>query len=280
MGRMLRIFVAVAFGIVIVALQATAGDAQECSHGKFTGRCRDISLIRSVMSGGISRSSGRSVLWLEQGYLSAAQAQALHTRIDKGIEDIEAFLGVKFDDEVYGDKWIQYFVHGRRRPSTTLTGSHPRKYLHPVALVSHAKRRRAPYLAQTVKIIAWDWGSHWLYNGLASHLNDSLGGYPAFPNFGNPLDDMAAATLRRNSGVTELALKRVGRNGVPSLNDRRVRRAFYVLSGSFAGHLVRTVGISKIMEFYPIKDTASAILAVTGKPVEEWKQEWIKTLER
>ena len=278
MGRTLRFLFSVAFGIV--ALQAAPSDAQECRHGKITGRCRDIRLIQSIKQNGYNLSSDSLVLWVEQGYLPRERARALFRRIDKGIEDIEAFLGVEFDSEIYGQEWIEYFVHGRRARSHTLTGSSPRKYLHPVVLLSQAKRRRTPYLAETVKIIAWDWGSRWLFNGLSVHLNDALSGYPAFPNFGDPLDDMAAAALGEGSPVTGQALELVGRNGVPKLDNQRVRRMFYVLSGSFVGHLVRAAGISKIMEVYPIKDTASAILAVTGKSVAAWKEEWMRTLGR
>ena len=72
----------------------------------------------------------------------------------------------------------------------------------------------------------------------------------------------------------------MGRNGVPKLDNRQVRRTFYALSGSFVGHLLRAAGISKIMQVYPTKDTEAAILAVTGKSVEAWKEEWMGTLGR
>ena len=278
MGRILGAILSTA--LAILALYGGPSEAQECSHGKITGRCRDIGLIRSVKQNGYNLSSDGLVLWVEQGYLPRERARALLRRIDKGIEDIEAFLGVEFDSEVYGQNRIEYFVHGRRTRSHTLTGSSPRKYLHPVVLLSQAKSGRTPYLAETVKIIAWDWGSRWLFNGLSIHLNDALSGYPAFPNFGDPLDDMAAAALGGRSAATGQALNLVGRNGVPKLDNRRLRRMFYVLSGSFVGHLVRAAGISKIMEVYPIKDTEAAILAVTGKSVEAWKEEWMGTLGR
>ena len=72
----------------------------------------------------------------------------------------------------------------------------------------------------------------------------------------------------------------MGRNGVPKLDNRQVRRTFYALSGSFVGHLLLAAGISKIMQVYPTKDTEAAILAVTGKSVEAWKEEWMGTLGR
>ena len=137
MGRILGAILSTA--LAILALYGGPSEAQECSHGKTTGRCRDIGLIRSVKQNGYNLSSDGLVLWVEQGYLPRERARALLRRIDKGIEDIEAFLGVEFDSEIYGQNRIEYFVHGRRtRSQTHLTGSSPRKYLHPVVLLSQA----------------------------------------------------------------------------------------------------------------------------------------------
>ena len=137
------------------------------------------------------------ILWVEAGYLSPDEAGDLHRRIDAGIEAVEKFLALPFSRAAYGQEKIEFFIHSRRAPSHTITGYRPREYMHPVVFLSYAKRKRTPYLHETVHIIAWDWNSLWLKEGLAVHLNDSLGGYAAFPNFGESVDDFAGRVLRR-----------------------------------------------------------------------------------
>ena len=250
-------------------------DARECSYGPFTGRCRDIGLMRSLKRDAEKRASARSVLWVEAGYLSAEEASELHQKIDAGIEAAEKFLGLKFSSEAYGQERIEFFVHGRRAPSHTITGYSPRKYMHPVVFLSYAKGRRTPYLHETVHIIAWDWNALWLKEGLAVHLNDRLGGYAAFPNFGEPVDEFASRVLRREFPPAMEALDLVGENGIPRFGDRRVRRMFYILAGSYAGYLLREWGVEKFMRVYAAKDTEAAILKETGRPAWMWKEAWL-----
>ena len=60
--------------------------------------------------------------------------------------------------------------------------------MHPVIFLSFAAEKNAPYVHETVHIIAWDWSAPWLEEGLAVFLNDALSGYPTFPNYGEDLD--------------------------------------------------------------------------------------------
>ena len=250
-------------------------DARECSYGPYTGRCRDIGLMRSLKRDGEKRVSARSVLWVEADYLSEDEASDLHQRIDAGVEAVEKFLGLPFSREAYGQEKIEFFVHGRRAPSHTITGYSPRKYMHPVVFLSFAKGKRTPYLHETVHIIAWDWNTLWLKEGLAVHLNDRLGGYAAFPNFGESLDDFAGRVLGREFPPATKALGLVGENGIPRFESRAVRRMFYVLSGSYAGYLLREWGVEKFMRVYAAKDAEAAILRETGKPAWQWKEAWL-----
>ena len=266
--------------LIIAALMLCAAglplaDARECSYGPYAGRCRDIGLMRSIKSDGEKRVSARSVLWVEAGYLSADEASELHQKIDTGIEAAEKFLGLPFSREAYGQEKIEFFVHSRRAPSHTITGYSPRKYMHPVVFLSFAKGRRTPYLHEIVHIIAWDWNALWLKEGLAVHLNDRLGGYAAFPNFGEPVDEFAGRVLRREFPPATEALDLVGENGIPRFGDRRVRRMFYILAGSYAGCLLRGWGVEKFMRVYAAKDTEAAIQKETGKPAWQWKEAWL-----
>ncbi len=250
-------------------------EAAECSYGPYTGRCRDIGLMRSVKRNSEKLTSARSILWVEKHYLSPDAASDLHRRIDAGIEAVEKFLGFKFSRAAYGQEKLEFFVHSRRAPSHTITGYQPREYMHPVVFLSFAKRKRTPYLHETVHIIAWDWNALWLKEGLAVHLNDRLSGYPAFPNFGESVDDFASRVLRREFPPATKALDLMGENGVPGFENRRVRRMFYILAGSYVGYLLDKMGVKKLMRVYAAKDTKAAILKETGKPAWRWKEAWL-----
>ena len=256
-------------------LSAPRADARECSFGPYTGRCRDIGLMRSVKNDAEKLVSARSILWVEAGYLSPDEASDLQQRIDTGIKAVEKFLDFKFSREAYGQEKIEFFVHGRRAPSRTITAYSPRKYMHPVVFLSFAKEERTPYLHETVHIIAWDWNSLWLKEGLAVHLNDRLSGYAAFPNFGESIDAFAGRVLRREFPPAIEALDLIGENGIPRFADRRVRRMFYILAGSYAGYLLREWGVKKLMRVYAAKDTEAAIQKETGKPAWRWKEAWL-----
>ena len=257
------------------ALGVPRAEVPECSFGPYTGRCRDIGLMRSVKRDAEKRTSARSILWVEAGYLSADEASDLHQRIDAGIKAVEKFLDFKFSREAYGQEKIEFFVHGRRAPSHTITAYSPRKYMHPVVFLSFAKEGRTPYLHETVHVIAWDWNTLWLKEGLAVHLNDRLSGYAAFPNFGESLDDFAGRVLSREFPPAIEALDLVGENGIPRFTDRRVRRMFYILAGSYAGYLLREMGVKKFMRVYAARDAEAAILKETGKPAWRWKEAWL-----
>ncbi len=261
--------------LMLSSVSIPRADARECTYGPYTGRCRDIGLMRSVKRDAEKRVSARSILWVEAGYLSADEASDLHQKIDAGVEAVEKFLGFKFSREAYGQEKIEFFVHSRRAPSHTITAYSPRKYMHPVVFLSYAKGKKTPYLHETVHIIAWNWNTLWLKEGLAVHLNDELGGYAAFPNFGESLDEFAGRVLRREFPPATNALDLVGENGIPRFENRAVRRMFYILAGSYVAYLLREWGVKKFMRVYAAKDAEAAILKETGKPAWQWKEAWL-----
>ena len=255
-------------------LAARPGGPPACTVDNITGPCRFIRTIRNIKADHDKYVSERSTLWIEKEYLTREEATHLHGRIDKGIRDVESTLGVKFAADVYGRERIEFFVHSARRPSHTITAYWPRRFLHPVIFLTYAKGRRTPYLHEIVHIVAWDWHALWLKEGLAVVLNDRLGGYRAFPNFGRSLDDMAREFDGAGSYPAATAMDLIGENGVPEFDNRKVRRIFYIFAGSFVAYLERKIGLPVLMKIYSEEDTAAAILRLTGKPVGQWKAEW------
>lgn len=246
---------------------------QTALASEYSGSSKDLALIASIKSNAELFGSDRSILLVEKGYLSQKEAHLLQQRIDKAIHDIEDFTGLSFDKEAYQKQKIEYFVHSKHEVSHTITGNQPGKYLHPVVFLTYATEKKAPYVHETVHIIAWDWNTLWIKEGLAVFLNDKLNGYPAFPNYGNDIDKAAKSKLRY-----KLALWKIGRNGVPTFSDSDERQVFYILSGSLVKYLYAHIGAEKLMDIYKAKDTKQAVYEITGKNLDIWKKEWIDTL--
>jgi len=259
---------------IVLTILFLAVSFQTACAVEYSGSSRDLSLIRSIKSDAEKYVSDRSILWIEEGYLSKEEAELLQQKIDDSIREVENFIGIKFDKEAYKSDKIEYFVHSKRKPSHTITINQPRKYMHPVIFLTYAAEKKAPYVHETVHIIAWDWNTLWIKEGLAVYLNDKLNGYPAFPNYGNDIDRVAKSKLRFKS-----ALWKIGGNGVPKFSGKKERRVFYTLSGSFVKYLYTHIGLENLMKIYKAKDTKRAVVEITGKKLGMWKKEWIDNLK-
>ena len=145
---------------VVVSLLFLTG-CQTMKVDGYSGAPDDINLLVTIKNNSDKYESDRSILWVEKGYLSKAEADYLQGRIDKGIVDIENFTGIPFDKDAYGKDKIEYFVHGRPQKSHTITRYEPRKHMHPVIFLTWAYEEKAPYIHETTHIIAWDWNSLW-----------------------------------------------------------------------------------------------------------------------
>ena len=243
----------------------TDGNASE-----YSGSSRDLSLMAAMQSTGDKYVSGRSVLWVEKGYMAGEEARLLQQRIDQAISSVEDFTGIEYASKAYGKERIEYFVHSGREASHTIAGYQPRKYMHPVVFLSFAAERNAPYVHETVHIIAWDWSAPWMEEGLAVFLNDELSGYPSYPNFGEDLDKLAKSALQYQS-----ALRKVGRSELPEFPSEKERRAYYILSGSFIKYIHTQIGMEQLMEIYRAGDTQKAFYRITGRSLGVIKNEWV-----
>ena len=241
---------------------------------EYSGTMKDLATIQRIQQNADTYVSDRSILWIEKGYLSKGKAKRLHNKIDDSIREIENFIGIKFDVDAYKADKIEYFIHGKREPSHTITAYQPRKYMHPVIFLTYASEKKAPYVHEAVHIIAWDWHTLWLKEGLAIFLNDKLGGYPSFPNFGRNIDKLAKSNLGYSSVITK-----IGQDGIARFLNQQERRVFYILSGSFVKYIYENIGIEKLMEIYKEKNTSNAVEELTGKKLELWKEEWIDSIK-
>ena len=248
-----------------ISMHATAAE--------YSGSEKDLALIASIKGNGDKFVSDRSILWVEKGYLEPQKANVLQRKIDRGIMVIEDFIGIKFDRGAYKKARIEYFLYSGQEPSHTITNYQPRKYMHPVVFLGFAAEGKSPYLHETVHIIAWDWHTPWIEEGLAVFLNDTLNGDPAFPNYGKDIDREAKSMLGYKS-----ALRLVGNQGIPAFPNWEERRAFYILAGSFTKYLHTELGMDKLMRIYQAKDTNKAVHEITGHKLDMLTKEWLENL--
>jgi hypothetical protein len=240
-----------------------------------SGRMDDHSTASRLRKQGIKHTTQRAILWVEKNYLSKEEIEEFGSFVDKGIIRAEEYLGVTFDKEHYkGDK-VHYFIKGGRFISHVFGGYRHKEFRKPIVFLSFVKEGKSPYLHETVHILAWESYSLWIREGLAVYLNDKLGGYPAFPNFGKDIDECAKEYLNRKFRNT---LRLIGNNGIPEFSDRMERRIFYLFSGSFVKFLDGEIGTEKLMDIYKAKNTKQAFKKISGQKVEEWKKVWVNSL--
>ncbi|MDD3365165.1 MAG: copper amine oxidase N-terminal domain-containing protein [Syntrophomonas sp.] len=217
----------------------------------------------------IKAENRRSILWIEKGYLSKTDILSIANKTETGINDIEKYIDRHFN------KKINFYISGKKEPSyATNTNGNPSIYL------SYVKEKKAPYIHESIHIIAGNCFNSWVSEGIAAYLNMKLNNaYPCYPNDGEDINKLAKIYLNQNS---ESVLKLIGENGRNDITstdfNSENRKKYYILSASFVQYLDEQVGIQKIMRFYNERDLKSAMERETGKTVDTWKQAWIEHL--
>jgi hypothetical protein len=221
----------------------------------------------------------RATLLYEEGSLTPAEASRFSGLLEKGVADVESYLRPAAPDGLR-EGHIVYRV-GESLPYSMTRGRTVSLMLERVRTDS------APYLHETVHVLVPSPNrSVWLSEGFASYVesyvSENIGGYDAhvFSKTGNGgVDREAARWLTREAGRTVLPW--VGTPGEPPemLEERRrVAAPFYVLSQSFAKFLVQRVGLGPVIGVVSSRDPEAALARVSGRTVEDWKADWLRTL--
>jgi hypothetical protein len=150
--------------------------------------------------------------------------------------------------------------------------------------LTRVREKRAPYLHETVHaLLPTANRSTWLTEGLACYLEswtaENVSGYDAhvFTRAGDRAIHQAAAR-HRETAAGRAVLPWVGTPGAPpSLFEDRdsVARPFYVLSHSFTKYLVDKLGLAAVARFASRPDPESELRRVSGRPVSEWRADWL-----
>jgi hypothetical protein len=272
---------------------AVIGVFTPASFSQIDRIANDNAIADELRKDGVKYETKRAVLWVEKGGLTEQEIKEFAALVNQGIFDVEKYTGIKFDKKYYQTEKMEYFINSKPGISR---GSLERKPFIYLPLV-RVKEKKAPYLHETAHKIAYkSIEALWLQEGYASFVQTAVagryGGYDASPF--NPekadIDQLARNLLKTE--ISKKMLPLIGLNGTPAkmnaeqkeiyrpiFEDRRVTAAaFYNLSTSFVKFLVAELGIKKLQKAFESADTNAEILKITGKNVNDWKADWLKSL--
>ena len=238
----------------------------------------DDELAKYLKRNGVAVGVDRASLWFDSGALGPNQMDRFSKLVDRGIANIDAYLGRSHR----GRRKIQYFISSRVEISHSTANS----VFLPVDMV---RDRTAPYLHETTHVVApCDNCPMWFSEGLASYVqsyvSEHAGGYDGgvFSQSGNRgINQDARRWLASDSG--QAVAPYIGVAGEPpavNYDRSNVAAPFYVMAQSFVGFIVRRAGIEKIRLVFGADDFDAAMLSATGKSAAQWKEQWLAELRR
>ena len=254
----------------------------------------DNAISNQLRQEGVKYETKRAILWVEKDGLTQKELEEFGTLVNQGILDIEKYTGIKFDKKRYQADKLEYFINSKPGISRGNIERKPFIYL-PLVRV---KEKKAPYLHETAHKIAYKssealWMSEGFCDYVQTYVAKHYGGYNVSFTF-NPkntdIDQLAKDHLKTDAGKKLLSL--IGLNGSPLkmneeqrepyrpiFEDRRVSaRIFYNLSESFVKFLVAQIGLKKLIKIFDSADMRSNSTKITGKSVDDWKADWLKSL--
>lgn len=249
----------------------------------------DNAITNQLRQEGAKYETKRAILWVEKDSLTQEEIKDFGALVHQGIIDIEKYTNTKFDKKHYQTNKVEYFLSSKAGIPHVFIGNKPFVYLTP----ARVKNKRTAYLHETSHIINWKTSeTTWLYEGFASHVQSYVskhyGGYMsyAFNPENKPIDELAVNLLKNE--ISKKVLPLIGLNGniltwTPEQAriylDRDVGApAFYNLSESFVKFLVEKIGTKKMKKIFEVQDTRTGIERITGRNVDEWKTDWLKSL--
>lgn len=281
------------FSLAVILISAVSSFSQEKRIAD------DNAMTDHLRKEGVKYEMKRAIIWVEKDSLTQAEIEEFGKLANQGIIDIEKYSGIKFDKKHFKADKIEYFLSSKAGISHVSIENKPFIYIRPIRV----KEKKTMYLHETTHIIGWkNPNSLWLQEGFPSYIQTYVSshysgylGSPFNPE-SKPIDELARNHLKEE--ISKKVLPLIGRNGAPSdfnenfnyeewkiysfiFEDRQVAApAFYNLSESFVKFLVEKIGMKKMRKIVEAQDTRAGIEKVTGKNVDEWKAEWLKSLAK
>ena len=262
--------------------------------GRLAGRiANDNAISDELREKGVKYETKRAIFWVEKDGLSPKELEDFALLADQGIRDIEKYTRLKFDKKHFKAEKLEFFINSKPGISRGSVDGTPYIYLS----IARVKNKKAPYLHEIAHKLAYKSNQAlWMAEGFCDYVQTYVarryGGYDFSSH--NPdnadIDRRAADHLRSDVGKNLLPL--IGLDGSPLrmnaeqvaiyrpiLDDRVVTApAFYNLSESFVTFLVNKIGLKKLIKLFDSADMEANIFKLTGKKMNDWKADWMKSL--
>lgn len=239
----------------------------------------DARLADAMRSTNVRVAGQRAIVWAPPGW-SAETRTAIAASLDRVIADVEQRLGRKQAAP------IEYLLSD----SDDLPSHVYRGYEHtdadpPVVFLSGLDSGEAPHIHETVHIVAGEFGSLLLREGLATHVQ-----FAVQPGKMRPLVKLGEVTDRKSldAAAARILATPKGRERAKRwladpekkvvFTSRPERGLFYAVSASFVGHLIDRIGIETFMKVYAADDPAAALERLTGTSWSATAEEWLTRL--
>jgi len=236
----------------------------------------DRDLANDLTKNGVAIEGPRASYWFDNGVLTWDQMNTFVDLVNRGITDIEAYLGTNLPQ---GRK-IRFFISYR----VDISHSTWRSVYLPMTKV---KNQTVPYLHETTHVLApCDNCPMWFSEGLASfvqsYVSEHTGGYDGgiFSRRGNRgIDFDAKRWLASDRGLAVVPF--IGVHGEPpriNYDRSNVAAPFYVMAQSFVKFMMEHLTAEQARAIFVAKDFDAAVSTATGKSPNEWKDLWLAEL--
>jgi hypothetical protein len=260
----------------VCTLALVAGLACQRGSAQTDSWMSDRELASYLTRNGIAVSTDRASLWFDSDVLAPEEMDAFAKLVNRGIIDIEAYLGVSRAD----GRRIRYFISSR----VEISHSTWRSIFLPISKVEN---RTAPYLHETVHQVAPCndcpmWFSEGLASYVQSYVSEHAGGYDGaiFARRGNRgIDQDARRWLASERGQAVEPF--IGVPGEPpdiNYDRSNVAAPFYVMAQSLVKFIVERAKLEKLRPVFEAKDFEAELKSATGKSAAVWKEKWLAKL--
>lgn len=236
----------------------------------------DRQLATDLSKNGVFIDTPKASYWFDNGVLTWDEMNTFVDLVDRGITDVESYLGI----ELPPGRKIRYYISYR----VDISHSTWRTIYLPMTKVEN---QTAPYLHETTHVIApCDYCPMWFSEGLASYVqsyvSEHTGGYDGgiFSRRGNRgIDYDAKRWLASDRGLAVVPF--IGVHGAPpriNYDRSNVAAPFYVMAQSFVKFMMQHLTLEQSRAVFVSKDFDAAVQGITGKSPNEWKDLWLAQL--
>ena len=254
---------------------------------------RDRVFVASLRASGQVIENKSSVVWFDEGSLTADEARMFAKRVDVGTRAILSYLGDHVDLPGGRSKVELYVSTDARGPRVTLAPE-------PWVFIPSEQVRAGedPYLHEIVHAAAqWSWRwSEWTAEGFANHVATAVAeqgaGYVRSRILPNGLQELAAHFCTE-AGATVLPLVGIGgrrgsfldsvawRFALTTGNQRwKYAPPFYAFSWSFTDDLIAEFGIRTYRRIAESARQDRAAVESTGQEMHSLLERWRRSRQR